>query len=393
MIRATVLVALAALVPTIAAAAELAAEREPATIYAGTPASTCEWPSAVAIYNDTTECTASLVHPELLVTAAHCLEGGPMQVAAFGEDSYAPAFEVEILGCTQHPNYQLDYPDYADFMICRLAQPVTGVPIVPILMGCETEGLQSGAETVVVGYGQTDDGDFGLKRVRTIALSYLEDSRAFFRTMATCSGDSGGPTYLRAPDGTWRVFGTTTGGMDCGGLGQSEMIHVFVPWIEDETGLDVTPCHDTDGSWAPSQACGGFPAEPDASHGTWDDRCAGAPVTGASETCPDPDPDTGSPADEGGPGDPPDPDPDGDDGDDDGGEEGSSDGTDGGSDPIPPSTTATAGLGESSPDPEGCACTTAADVPLGAHAALFLLLAAGRRRRRATAGRARRAAS
>ena len=47
------------------------------------------------------------------------------------------------------------------------------------------------------------------------------------------------------------------------------MMHSGMEWFEDQTGFDLTPCHDADGTWNPGPSCGGFPLTPNVTHGTW----------------------------------------------------------------------------------------------------------------------------
>lgn len=280
-----------ALVPSLAWAGSdaITSQREPTAIYGGELAAACQWPTTVGLYGAQSQCTGALVHPEIVVTAAHCLEGGALTTVTLGEDIYAPRYELDIAQCTKHPNYELEYPDYADFMFCRLSSPLLGVPTVPIIMGCEADELESGAPAVLAGYGLADDGGpEGRKRFVTTQIDRLQDSRVFFvggTGNGTCNGDSGGPAFFQVHDGSWRVIGTTTGGENCGDWGQSELVHLFVPWIESETGLDLSPCTDEGGNWTAGPECGAFAAEPDLSHGSWDGLCGGAPITGANETC------------------------------------------------------------------------------------------------------------
>ena len=55
---------------------------DPTPIIGGRVAEVCEWPSTVAVENRSSTCTASLVHPRLIITAAHC---GAMTEVNFGE--------------------------------------------------------------------------------------------------------------------------------------------------------------------------------------------------------------------------------------------------------------------------------------------------------------------
>ena len=63
--------------------------------------------------------------------------------------------------CQVNPQYSGSNHDFA---FCKLAQPVTNVEIVPILMGCETSILAPGTEIVLAGFGQTENGGVGQKR-------------------------------------------------------------------------------------------------------------------------------------------------------------------------------------------------------------------------------------
>jgi hypothetical protein len=57
----------------------------------------------------------------------------------------------------------------------------------------------------------------------------------------------------------------------------------WVPWIEEDSGLDVTPCHDVDGTWNPTGACQRFETDP-MDGGSWQEWCAGE-LSASSETC------------------------------------------------------------------------------------------------------------
>jgi MYXO-CTERM domain-containing protein len=102
-----------------------------------------------------------------------------------------------------------------------------------------------------------------------------------------CPGDSGGPALLRYPDGSWHVLGiasTLTG--QCGGEGTHSLAWNAVPWIEEESGIDITPCHDVDGTWNPTHHCTGFyAADAGVGFGEFADWCPGTPRSGSGTAC------------------------------------------------------------------------------------------------------------
>jgi len=254
-------------------------------IYGGEAVEACAWPSAVSFDGGT--CTGVLVDERVVLTAAHCLEGASPKVVEFGNDYRAPAREVGTDGCTAHPNYpELGF----DIAYCTLDEAVTDVPLVPVLAGCEADAVTIGQVVTVVGFGVSDDelGDGPKRAVNTDVRDFdLTDVIVGGDCRDSCFGDSGGPVFIELEDGTWRVFGITSEGLQfqCGGGGVYTQIHEHLDWLESESGIDLTPCHDEAGDWDPGLDCVTAPTEPDQSFGAWPEGCAGGLVLARAEVC------------------------------------------------------------------------------------------------------------
>jgi len=264
-------------------------EPEPAPIYGGTVVEECGWPTTVSMGG----CTGTLVHPEVVIFAAHCMffsGGGAPPTVGFGESDFAISREVATQDCTMFPNWIPEESSYGtDVAFCRLAEPVLDVPIVPVLMGCETEILQPGQDVTLVGFGLTEIGEYGVKHEVVAQVNGFEGTEINVGGGGTssCNGDSGGPAYVQLEDGSWRVFGITSRGVsgDCYDQSIYGLIFEHAAWIESELGLDITPCHDADGTWNPSEACTAFPIEPRMGESGWELGCAQARLSGPSATC------------------------------------------------------------------------------------------------------------
>ncbi len=251
-------------------------------VYGGAPVGACGWPTTVSLGGS---CTGTLVHPEVVVYAAHC--GADYPSIRFGEKiSGGSGRSVSTSFCEVYPG---GGPGGGhDFAVCKLAQPVNDVPIVPIAMGCEADEIIAGKGVTMVGFGEADNGPYGIKRWVNSTVSSISASKEVFiggGGKDTCQGDSGGPVFMQIDDGSWRVFGITSYGGACGTGGYYSQIHVGASWFEDTTGIDITPCHDADGTWNPSAECTEFPLSPAVGSGTWANGCAGGTLSGASETC------------------------------------------------------------------------------------------------------------
>ena len=263
----------------------LVAPPDPQTVIGGEASPSCAWPSVVSLGG----CTGTLIHPEVVVYAAHC--GDEIPSVWFGELAFqGQGRQVDTAECHTNPGYfDGNGERHEDWAFCRLAEPVTDVPIVPPLMGCETTLLTPGRAVTLVGFGLDENDNGGIKREGQTELQWIDENGAVLAgngEVGSCYGDSGGPIFLELPDGSWRAFGIVSGGNSCGFPAWYATIHTAIPTIEQTLGIDVTPCHYVGGGWNPSPACGDVPLEPwDGAGKTWAEGCAGGPVLPEVATC------------------------------------------------------------------------------------------------------------
>jgi len=216
-----------------------ALEQQGSPIVGGSP--TQEFESVVLVAAGPHRCTGTVIAPDVVLTAAHCVDDFDGEVEVFWCDDCASGWSEDIQRTTDVHLYPHFNPDtmYGDLAVVMLPRAASTRPI-PIDRGDPSPSWQAQDPPTFVGFGTTQavTEDGGVKREVRIPLDEWDSAFLYYEDThrQTCFGDSGGPALVQR-GGDWTVAGVNSYGDDhCNEFGVSVRVDAFQDWIDAFTG-------------------------------------------------------------------------------------------------------------------------------------------------------------
>lgn len=170
--------------------------------------------TGMLIAGDSLRCTATLIAPDVALTAAHCLDAPVFGSFGFTLDSDASDGTDNVIPVTRyhrHPDFDGGVDEFVDLAarndigVIILDWPIPDVLPAQIDAPALHTFFETGSQLAMCGYGRVHwyTGSYAVKHDAEVIVDRIEDYE--FATTATdpqpCTGDSGAPLFADSPTG------------------------------------------------------------------------------------------------------------------------------------------------------------------------------------------------
>ncbi len=218
-------------------------------VVGGVKADYSQFPSIVVIADadDNGEhCSATLIKPDLVLTAAHCIVNDPIEdfYGVYGtSDLYSGEGQLlEFKRSMAHQDYATSGKDRNDIGLILLKEKISDAVTVPILLPEAYDTFISKDDIVTLtGYGENSNLIYG--ELYSVELPVIERDGLemvlgdMYGASGACYGDSGGPSYVTTKGGVQKVTGITVRlppyAQQCGQGTLVTLPGSYMPWIEE----------------------------------------------------------------------------------------------------------------------------------------------------------------
>lgn len=182
-------------------------------------------------------CSATLVGPKAVLTAASCLEGdSTAEVRTPDGNTY------QLSGCEFVPQFKQDRT--YDLELCYSATPI---PLLPERINIDSDSFRIGDTAYLAGLGCTESGGPDTKFGKlstgpaTLVDIFNDPSGLVLVGSALCPGDAGGGTFVSTTGG-WKLIGVNSrSDRDVRSFVSPTNIRIFVDWAKKWSADHVAP--------------------------------------------------------------------------------------------------------------------------------------------------------
>ena len=197
----------------------------------------------VIVAADHAICTGTLIAPDLVLTAAHCLPAPTTALAVqAGADLAHPVAGSPVDTWWSHPRFD-GVESAADVAVLHLRDRITSIAPLPL---ADPATARVDATFTIAGWGRPDpDGLSGTeRRIGTVRIADIGD--AVYTTVPApsqvCHGDSGGPLLVYGASGQPAILGVISAAeASCTDWGRVARLDAVATWLDAFTRAEPGP--------------------------------------------------------------------------------------------------------------------------------------------------------